>query len=260
MPLTYDTPLGWVVLFFAGLIASSVNAFAGGGTLVSFPVLIGLGVGEQAANATNSMALWPGSLSSAFGFRERFQATKHYYATLVPATVLGSTAGAWLMIVTPSSTFRFLIPFLILLATVILAFQSSIKRWVVRHETEGQVKPRLSLGFILQFLISVYGGYFGAGMGIMMLAAMALFVEGDMHDLNALKNTLAVVINVVAMGWFLAKGLVVLVPCLALMAGAIIGGFGAARLSQKVPSDKLRAGVVLYGFVMSAWFFWRLRG
>lgn len=260
MPHAYQTPLGWVVLFFAGLVASGVNAFAGGGTLVSFPVLIGLGVGEQAANATNSMALWPGSLSSAFGFRERFQATKHYYASLVPATVLGSTVGAWLMIVTPSSTFRVLVPFLILMATLILAFQAPIKRWVVRHESEGEVKPKVMLGFILQFLISVYGGYFGAGMGIMMLAAMALFVEGDMHDLNALKNTLAVVINVVAMGWFIANRLIELAACFALMAGAVIGGFGAARLSQKVPSDKLRIGVVVYGFAMSIWFFLRLRG
>ena len=96
-------------------------------------------------------------------------------------------------------------------------------------------------------------------MGIMMLAAMALFVVGDMHDMNTLKNTLAVVINVVAMGWFLAKGLVLLVPCLALMAGAIIGGYVAGRVSQRVPSDKLRVGVVVYGLVMTAWFFFRLR-
>jgi len=255
IPVHFDTPLGLVILFFAGMVASGVNAFAGGGTLVSFPVLIGLGVGEQVANATNSMGLWPGSLSSALAFRDRFAATKHYYASLVPATILGATLGAWLMIVTPSSTFRVLIPFLILIATLVLAFQPKIKAWVSGPHGHTSVWT----GAVLQFVISVYGGYFGAGMGIMMLAAMALFVVGDMHDMNALKNTLAVVINVVAMGWFLAKGLVLLVPCLALMAGAIIGGYVAGRLSQRVPSDKLRIGVVVYGLVMTAWFFFRFR-
>lgn len=254
-PLHYDSPAGLVILFLAGMVASGVNAFAGGGTLVSFPVLIGLGMGEQAANATNSMALWPGSLSSAIAFRNRFAATKHHYRTLVPATILGATLGAWLMIVTPSSTFRVLIPFLILLATIVLAFQPQIKKWVASPHT----KTPVWTGAVLQFLISVYGGYFGAGMGIMMLAAMALFIEGDIHDMNALKNTLAVVINVVAMGWFLGKGLVVLVPCLALMAGAIIGGYVAGKVSQNVPSEKLRIGVVVYGLVMTAWFFLRLK-
>lgn len=251
----FDTPLGWVLLFFAGMAASAINAFAGGGTLVSFPVLIGLGVQEQVANATNSMALWPGSLSSALGFRERFNATRHYYKTLIPATVAGATVGAWLMIVTPSSTFRVLVPILILTATVILALQPRIRAWM--KGPHGHASPWT--GAVLQLLISVYGGYFGAGMGIMMLAAMALFVEGDMHDMNALKNTLAVVINVVAMGWFLFKGLVLFIPCVALMCGAVIGGYGAAKVSQKVPSESLRTGVVVYGLVMALWFFLRLR-
>lgn len=255
-PVHFDTPLGLVLLFFAGLVASSINAFAGGGTLVSFPVLIGLGVRELEANATNSMALWPGSLSSAFGFWDKFAATKHYYKTLLPATVVGSTIGALLLVSTPSSTFRIVIPFLLLLATAILAFQARVKAWVTGPH--GRVSP--TVGIVLQTLISIYGGYFGAGMGIMMLAAMALFVEGDIHDMNSLKNWLAVVINVVAMGWFLSRGLVLLGPCLALMAGAVIGGFAAARFSQKVPSEKLRVGIVIYGTLMTVWFFWRLRG
>lgn len=253
MTPAYDTPLGWAVLVVAGFVASSVNSFAGGGTLVSFPALIGLGVAEQPANATNSMALWPGSLSSAVGFKDRFAATKHHYPVLIPATVLGAAAGSWLMIVTPSSTFRVLIPFLILTATLILAFQPKVKAWL----TGPHGHTSKWTGAFLQFVISVYGGYFGAGMGIMMLAAMALFVDGDIHDLNALKNTLAVVINVVAMCFFLARGLVLPGPCVALMAGGIAGGYVAARVSQKIPSDRLRTAVVVYGLVMSAYFFYR---
>lgn len=252
--MTYETPLGLVVLFFAGMAASAVNAFAGGGTLVSFPALIGLGMGERFANATNSLGLVPGSFSSALAFRDRWKATRHYYPWLAPATVLGSTLGAWLMIVTPASTFRVLVPFLILIATLVLAFQPRVKAFVLGKHGH---RPAW-FGAVMQFVISVYGGYFGAGMGIMMLAAMALFVDGDMHDMNALKNTLAVLINVVAMAWFLASGLVLLVPCLALMAGAIIGGYVSGRLSQRVPSEKLRIGVVVYGLVMVVWFGWRV--
>lgn len=256
MPAHFDTPLGLVLLFFAGLLASAINAFAGGGTLVSFPVLIGLGVPELRANATNSMGLWPGSLSSAFGFWDRFSATKHYYKTLLPATVVGSALGALLLVNTPSGTFKVVIPFLLLAGTSVLAFQSKVKSWVTGPH--GKVSP--ATGVVIQTLISIYGGYFGAGMGIMMLAAMALFVEGDIHDMNALKNWLAVVINIVAMGLFLAKGLVMIGPCLALMAGAVVGGFSSAKVSLKVPSEKLRIGVVVYGFVMTLWFFWRLKG
>lgn len=254
MHLHYDSPTGLFLLFLAGIVASGINAFAGGGTLVSFPVLIGLGVPELQSNATNSMALWPGSLASAFGFRERWEATKSYYAKLIPATILGSTCGALLLILTPSGTFKILIPFLILLATIILAFQPQIKTWVLREH--GKVSPWT--GAILQCLISVYGGYFGAGMGIMMLAAMAIFVDGEFHDMNALKNSLAVIINVIAMGWFLSRGLVLLQPCLFLMCGAVIGGFASARISQKISSEKLRTAVVIYGFVMALWFFVRL--
>lgn len=238
----------------AGFVASSINAFAGGGTLVSFPVLIGLGVPDLQANATNSMGLWPGSLSSAFGFRDRFAATRSYYGWLLPATILGSTAGALLLIKTPPGAFKAVIPALLLMAVLALAYQSRIRAWV--ESSHGRVSA--PIGAVLQCLISLYGGYFGAGMGIMMLGAMGLFVEGDIHDLNALKNVLAVVINVVAMGWFLSRGLVELGPCLALMAGAVLGGFVAARVSLKVPAEKLRALVVVYGLVMVTFFTIRL--
>lgn len=253
--VTADTPLGLILLALAGFFASGVNSFAGGGTLVSFPVLIGLGIGDLQANATNSMALWPGSLSSAFGYKERLGAIKSHLVSLAAATVLGATLGAYLLVQTPASTFRIVIPFLILLATCVLAAQSKIKSWVLKRTVA--IPPWCGWGF--QFLISVYGGYFGAGMGIMMLAAMSLFVEGDLHDLNALKNPLAVLINVVAMSWFLAKGLVLLLPCLALMFGAVVGGYVAARFSLRVSPDRLRSIVVIYGLVMTLWFFVRLR-
>jgi uncharacterized membrane protein YfcA len=242
------------LLFIAGALAAAVNAFAGGGTLVSFPVLIGLGVGELQANATNSVALWPGSLSSAVGYRDHLGKFKDRLTALIGPTLAGAVTGSMLLVATPPGLFRAVVPWLILSATLLLAFQPQVRAWVAGTK-HGQ-SP--ALGLLLQFAISVYGGYFGAGMGIMMLAAMALYLDADIHQMNAVKNWLAVVINVVAMGIFVWKGLVLWIPCLSLAAGAVVGGFASARVSQRVPAERLRRLVVVYGLVMAGVFFWRL--
>jgi uncharacterized protein len=254
VPFAPDSPAGLALLFLAGAVASGINAFAGGGTLVSFPVLILLGVPELKANATNSVALWPGSLSSAIGFLPHLGRFKGRLFGLVLPTLLGSGLGSWLLVVTPASLFRTVVPWLILAATLLLLFQPRVREWV--SGSKHGAHP--ATGAVLQFVISVYGGYFGAGMGIMMLAAMALFLDADMHEMNAVKNWLAVVINVVAMGVFLGKGLVLLAPCAAMMGGAVIGGFLSAKAAQKVSSEALRKAVVVYGLAMSAVFFWRV--
>lgn len=251
-----DSPLGLLLLFFAGCLASGLNAFAGGGSLVSFPMLVGLGVGEQAANATNAVALWPGSLSSSLGFKKYWADVKGDIFRLSIPTFLGSTLGAILLIVTPDAVFRAVVPALILAATLLLAFQKQLKR---RRSGEERV-VQLPTAIALQFAISVYGGYFGAGMGILMLALLGLIAAGDIHRHNAIKNTLGLFINLTASIIFVVKGLVLLVPCLALMAGAVVGGYVAAHFSQKVAAEKLRIVIVIYGFLMTAWFAWRAFG
>jgi uncharacterized protein len=246
-----DDPLGFALLILVGAIASGINAVAGGGTLVSFPVLtIPYGIESKVANATNSVALWPGSLAGAFGFRNLFGQTARQLKILILPTLVGSALGALLLISTRQRTFDEIVPVLILLATAILAFQPAIRKWI---GTEHRKLP-MWVGVALQFLVAVYGGYFGAGMGIMMLATMALTIDATVHELNSLKNWLAVAINVAATVLFIARGLVLPLTALALIIGALIGGYAAARVSQKFNPDKLRWAIVAYGVIMTGVF------
>jgi len=247
------TPLAFGLLFGAGLVASAINSVAGGGTLISFPTLLAVGIPPLPANATNAVALWPGSFAGALGFLNQIEATKRHLLPLMVPTVVGSILGSYLLVATDSRTFSGLVPWLVLFATLVLAVQPQIKSWSAKSEP-GRHRW---FGLALQFAVGVYGGYFGAGMGIMMLAVMALFVDGDLHQMNAIKNWLGLVINLSASVVLLAKGLVWLVPGVALMAGALVGGYAGARLSQRVESERLRWAIVVYGLAMAGYFFWR---
>ena len=252
--LSPDSPLGLFLLVVVGAIASAINAVAGGGSLVSFPFLnLSLGIAPKPANATNAVGLWPGSLAGAIGFRERFHRTGKHMRTLVLPTLLGSIAGALLLIATREQVFSTIVPILLFIATLLLAFQPHIKNWALKHRKE--ISP--ASGIVLQFLVSAYGGYFGAGMGIMMLACFALYMEGDIHDINAVKTWLGLIINLVASIVFVTQGLILVVPALALAAGALIGGFWGARLSMRVESERLRKLIAIYGFVASGYFAWK---
>lgn len=244
----YLAPL---LLFFAGAVASGINAVAGGGTLLAFPIQIALGASTLQANATSSAALWLGGLASALGYAEQLKKTRHHLRVLLIPSGLGSLVGAWLLIRTSESVFKQVVPILVLLATVLLALQPYLKP----KEPSRRIPPWV--GAVLQFLICVYGGYFGAGMGILMLALMGLFIEADLHQLNAIKSWLAVLVNVVATGAFLYQGLVQLGPMLALGAGSLAGGYLTARIVQRVPPSRVRVVVVALGFILSAWCFWR---
>lgn len=238
------------LLFVVGALASAVNSVAGGGSLISFPTLIGLGVPQLPANATNSVALWPGSLAGAIGFLNQLGPVKQHLRSLFLPTLLGSIAGAFLLVLTPESAFRVVVPILIFLATLLLAFQPRIKKWA------GSRHQRLAVGWgmALQLLVAIYGGYFGAGMGIMMLAVFGLIMEGSIHEMNAVKTWLSLLINIAASTMFLIKGLVLPWHALALTVGSILGGYFAARWSQKVDSEILRKGIVVLGFAMTVWF------
>lgn len=244
-------------MFVAGAVASGINAVAGGGSLISFPFLTeGIGITSKIANATNSAALWPGSLAGAFGFKDLLHKTKHYLKVLALPTLLGATLGAWLLTVSSKETFDRVIPFLILLASVMLAAQSRIKAMAKQHNRS----MPLAVGMIIQFLVSVYGGYFGAGMGLMMLGAFALYMEGNIHELNAVKNWLGLIINFAASAQFALDGYILWGPFAVLAAGSVVGGFYSAKLSQRVDAEKLRVAIVAYGFAMTAYFFWRAFG
>lgn len=199
------------------------------------------------------MGLWPGSLASGLGSFNNLGPTGKHLRTLVIPTILGSVVGAWLLLRTSDRTFAHLIPFLILIASVTLGLQPLVKKLL----GTGQTTLPLFVTLILQFLVSVYGGYFGAGMGIMMLALFAFFMEGTIHELNAIKNWLGTIINLSCSTIFILKGMVLLTPALVLVAGGIVGGYVAARWSQKLDPNHLRIAIVVYGVSMAVYFFFR---
>lgn len=249
-----DGALPYILAALAGFGAAAVNAVAGGGTLISFPTLMALGLPDRVANATNAVALWPGSATGALGFHKYFGETKDQLKALLPPTIVGAVLGSALLVVTSDQAFKVVVPFLILGATMLLAFQGKIKSW----SAETGFKLKAWQAGLLQFLVALYGGFFGAGMGIMMLAVMSLYEGLDLHRLNSLKNWLAVVINFGASIILLAKGLVNLPFAGAVMVGAVFGGYASASLAQRVNPEKLRIGVVVYGLIMVGYMLWRL--
>ena len=241
-------------IVLVGAVASGINAVAGGGSLVSFPYLVGIGIPSIPANATNAVGLWPGSLAGGLGFLGKLGRTRKYLPVLVPPTVIGAVLGAVLLLHTSKTAFERAIPFLILLSAVLLLLSPRVKTLVGKRALPAWTGP------VLQFGLAIYGGFFGAGIGIMMLALFAVTMEGDIHELNAVKNPLALVVNVVCSAVFLLKGLILPLEGGLLMLGALLGGYGSARLSQRFDPAKLRTLIAVYGFGMAAWFFWRAYG
>ena len=245
------TPEQAVILFFVGAIASAINSVAGGGSLISFPYLVfGIGLPSNVANSTNSVSLWPGSLGSALGFSNLYEATKGYMKSLLVPTVVGSAVGAQLLVVGGQRTFDIVVPFLILIAATLLWVQPTIKKLISSKHPELPI----AYGIAAQFIVAVYGGYFGAGMGIMMLASFALYMAGTIHELNAIKAWLGTAINLVASLVLGVQGLVDWRIALWLTLGSIVGGFLAAKYSQKLDPNKLRIAIAVYGVLMAGYY------
>lgn len=246
-----------LILFVLGAIASAINAVAGGGSLITFPALtVGFHMPSNIANATNSVALWPGSMAGAIGFKNLLAKTAKYLKVLFIPTLVGSVIGAELFIHTSTKLFDRVIPWLILLAAMLLLFQPKVKEFALKH---GRTTSPAT-GAFLQLLVAMYGGYFGAGMGIMMLAAFALFMEGTIHELNAVKTWLGLVINFAASIMFLFERIIDPSVAIALTLGSIVGGFYAAKFSQKVDPDKMRIIIAAYGLAAAWYFMWKAFG
>ena len=230
-----------------------INAIAGGGTLISFPVLLWLGRNPIIANATNTVAIWPGSLAGVVGFRQELRTVRRWLLLLVLPSLAGGALGSWLLLRTPTSTFERLVPFLILGATLLLAAQEFITRnlGVLAHEHENPSSAWIVVVFAFQLLVATYGGYFGAGMGILMLAALGLIGLSDMHQMNALKNLLAIAINGVAAIYFIVQNAVEWHDVTLMAIGSILGGFAGAKLARKLGRKFVRWFVVAIGVVMA---------
>lgn len=237
------TILGASLLALAAFLAGAVNAVAGGGTLITFPALVAAGVPAVAANATNTVALFPGQLASSLAYRSHIGEERRRALVLAVPSLIGGVLGAVLLLVLPARTFEQVVPWLILFACLLLAFQGTIRR-AVAGSAHASHPAAL---WVTQLLVAIYGGYFGAGIGILMLAAMGIMLPSSMQHANALKVLLSLLINAVAAVLFALAG-AVRWPEAALMAAAsIAGGFLGARVAQRLPPAAMRGVSIAVG-------------
>jgi uncharacterized membrane protein YfcA len=239
----------WVSLL-AAFGAGFVNAVAGGGTLLTFPALLYCGLNSIAANATSTVAIWPGSVTSSWAYRQQLAANRARVWILSLPSLLGGLTGAVLLLNTPETIFRYIVPYLILLACALLMLNEPIGRWMAKR-ADAHPKKHATALWLCQFAIGVYGGYFGAGIGILMLAAMAIFLPEDLQAANGVKNFLAMLINGIASVYFVVKGMAILSIALSMALAAIAGGFIGAKTAQRLSPRILRGAVVIFGVIVA---------
>lgn len=242
-----------LLLAAAGLAAGMLNAVAGGGTFLSLPALIHAGIPPVSANATATLTALPGYLSSAWGFRHDMQAEGALpLKAIVLAGAAGSLLGALLLIVTPAETFLWVVPWLLLLATLMFAFGPRLMH-LARSRGAGEAGAAASAALITA--VSVYGGYFNGGLGIMLLAAFGFIGYVSLHGMNGLKNLLSAVVSLASAGMFIAAGLIAWEPALVMALSAALGGYLGARLSRRIRrTDLLRHFVTAIGLAMTVLF------
>jgi uncharacterized membrane protein YfcA len=254
VPLTPLSPPDVALLLGSGLAAGAINAVAGGGSFVTFPALLLAGVGPIEASATSTVAIWPGSVASALGYARELREDPRTFGVLGLISLIGGVAGALLLVRTPPGLFLQVLPFLLLAATLLFTFGDRLRR---RLESMTGRPPGLFTVALLQLPVAIYGGYFGGGMGLMMLAFFALMGMKDIHRMNGLKSLLAVAINGSAVVTFVLAGTVDWYAAAAMTVGAIAGGFGGASLARRLPPAKVRLGVTIFGWCLTAYFFVR---
>jgi uncharacterized protein len=244
-----------LVAAIAAFAAGGVNAIAGGGTLISFPTLVALGAGRVNANVTNTVSLCPGYFGGAVAQRSQLSDQRSRLVRLSIAAGLGGLTGSALLLATGEAAFTKLVPWLILMACALLGGQNYIRKWLsIRTRPHGAPS---AIGVGATYVVSIYGGYFGAGLGIALLAVLGLVVDETLPRLNALKQVLALVINVVAAGFFLGSGRVLwsLVAVMAPM--SLLGGLAGGKLVSRIKPAALRAAVVTYGTALALYYLLR---
>jgi len=245
-----------IFLFFAGAVGGALNSVAGGGSFIAFPALLFAGVPPIPANATNTIALWTAAAASGGAYRKRLDVSRRVMIPLLTASLIGGLAGALLLLKTPAHTFMRVLPWLTLGATLLFAFGKKLaggRRSVIEHEASA---PALVGTTLFQLCVAVYGGYFGGGMGIVMLAMLAALGMTDIHAMNALKSVMGFVINGVAVITFIVAGAVYWKHGIVMIAGGIAGGYLGAHYALRMPQAWIRTFVVLVGTGMTVYFFW----
>jgi uncharacterized protein len=245
-----------VALLAAGLAAGTVNAVAGGGSLITFPTLVAIGLSPVPANVTNSVAVSPGYLASVAGSRQDLAelASRRGWATilaLIPTTVAGTALGCLLLLATPARAFELVVPFLVLAATAVLAFQQRL-RAVVGHPRQLPARRRTVALHVVIGLAAVYGGYFGAALGVMLVAAIGLVLDESLQRVNALKNAVSAVVGLGTVFAFALYAPVNWAAAGVVAPASLVGGYLGARLARRLPAPVLRTVIVVVGTVVGA--------
>ena len=254
-----------LILFFAAVLGGALNSVAGGGSFITFPSLVFTGVQPIEANATSTVALWPGSVASVGAYRKELSLLNRVIVvTLGITSLFGGVLGAILLLRTPQSTFLNILPYLLLLATLLFAFSRRITALIRRgqvSERKGPISWQSLAGLsFFQLIIAIYGGYFGGGIGIMILASLGVMGMENIHEMNGMKTVLQTTINGVAVITFIIAGAVVWLQAVVMIIGAIIGGFGGASIGRRLDQRIIRGFVIVVGTGMTIYFFLRSLG
>ncbi|WP_109486457.1 sulfite exporter TauE/SafE family protein [Occallatibacter savannae] len=256
----------WAWLTVAAFLGGVLNAVAGGGSFLLFPAILGMKVLPVQANATNTVALWPGQLTSVAAYRNDVRRNLRVAIPMAVAGLIGGTCGAIVLLRTPQTTFLHLVPWLLLVAAAIFALSGPVSRWLehrkfTRSHAQGGVhKPRMVPVFVATAVVCFYIGYFGAGAGFLIITLLSLFGYQDLNEINALKVVSTTMANGIAFLLFVINGQVVWRYCLVAMVTCAVGGYTSASLARRIPQSVLRGTVVCIGLGMAAWFFWRNSG
>lgn len=246
-----------VLLFAIALVAGGMNSVAGGGNLLAFPVLIFVGISPIPANATTTVGMWPGSIAGIGGYRKTMPHCTRLIIPLVIASFVGGVFGAIILLHTPPRLFMSMVPYLFLGATILFIYGSRFRngKGDVPPDTAPLSWPAIAAVATLQFAIAAYGGFFGGGAGILMLALLSVAHLGDIHAMNSVRVVLAAVLRCLALVTFILAKVVVWPVVVLLMAGAAMGGYGGARLAQKVNPRIIQGFVIAVGLTMTVYFF-----
>jgi hypothetical protein len=245
LTVVHLTPARDLVLVAAGFVAGLFNGVAGGGTLISFPVLLALGYPALTANLTSTVGIWPGYLGGVAGFRQEIIEQRDRFVVLAPITILGAAVGAILLLTTPSSAFTRLAPWLVLFATALFAMSPFLSRWLSGGGPTTDTRP-IAL-WVGMFLAAVYGGYFGAAMGVIILAVLGLTLPDTLARASGIRAVLSVLSNGVAALVFIVHGRLQWSAAGFLAIGCVVGGYVGAAVARKLPAPALRVVVVLIG-------------
>jgi len=254
------TVIDAITLTAAAAAAGAVNAIAGGGTLLTFPTLLLIGTPATVANATSTLALVVGTAGSLFGYRRQIAAVRPWLRRFVPVSLLGGLLGGILLTCTEEKVFAKMVPFLLLFATILFLAQAPLRRFAGfadKSETASSHHRVVWAAVLFQFFVALYGGYFGAGIGILMLASLGFLGLSDIHEMNALKTILGSLINLVAAAWFIWAGLIEWPKAVVMTGGALVGYYLGAHFSQRIPQHRVRQIITAIGFAISAVMFYK---